>query len=81
MAIAYKVISEVRKVYDSKGKPRGFGVLLELYFPDGQTKQYRYTERTKKELIANMHNGKMARWVDCARLDERGNLEFEIRLY
>ena len=80
MAIAFKVIGEVKKVVDSKGKARGFGVLLELYFPDGQTRQYRYTGHRKKDVLADMQNGKMARWVNCARLVERGYLVFEIQL-
>lgn len=80
MAIAFKVIGEVRKVVDNKGRVRGFGVLLELYFPDGQTRQYRYTGRRKKDVMADMHNGRMARWVNCARLDDRGHLVFEIQL-
>ena len=81
MAIAFKVIGEVQKVVDPKGRERGFGVMLELYFPDGQTRQYRYTGRRKKDVLEAMHNGKMARWVDCARLDEHGHLVFEIQLY
>ena len=81
MAIAFKVIGEVQKVVDSKGRTQGFGVLLELYFPDGQTRKYRYTGQRKKDVVEAMHNGKMARWVDCARLDERDHLVFEIQLY
>ncbi len=80
MAIGYKVIGQVQKVVDTKGRARGFGVLLELHFPDGQTRRYRYTGHRKKDVLADMHNGRMARWVNCARLDERGNLVFEIQL-
>ena len=48
MAFAFKVIGEVQKVVDSIGRARGFGVMFELYFPDGQTCKYRYTGRKKK---------------------------------
>lgn len=80
MAMAFKVIGDVEKVIDSKGKVQGFGVLVEIYFPGGEKRQHRYTARRKKEVIEAIHNGKMARWVKCACLDDRGNLVFQLGL-
>lgn len=81
MAIAFKVIGDVEKIVNSNGKAQGFGVLVEIYFPDGEKRQYRYTARRKKEVIEAMNNGKMARWINCACLDDRGNLVFQLGFY
>jgi hypothetical protein len=79
-AIAYKVVGEVEKIVNSNGRIQGYGVLMEIYFPDGEKRQYRYTARRKRDVLAAMNNGKMARWVDRASLDNRGKLVFQIDL-
>lgn len=77
-AIAFKVIGEVEKIVNSNGRIRGYGVMVEIYFPDGEKRQYRYTARWKRDLIEAMQNGKMAKWIDRARLSNQGNLVFQI---
>jgi hypothetical protein len=81
MAIAFKVIGEVEKIVDCNGKAQGFGVLVEIYFPEGEKRQYRYTACRRKDVIEAMNSDKMARWINCACLDERGNLVFQLGLY
>lgn len=79
-AIAFKVIGEVEKIVNSNGNIQGYGVLVEIYFPDDEKRQYRYTARRKRDLIEAMSSGKMARWMDHARLSSQGKLVFQIDL-
>jgi hypothetical protein len=76
-----KILGEVGKRTDFRGKPCGWSVPLEITFPDGRTTKYNYGARTRKELLASMENGSMQRWIDCAQLDTPGMISFVLSLY
>lgn len=81
MANTYKLLGNVEKIVDGRGRSRGFGVLVEITFPDGRQKEHLYQSRKKKDLLADMQNGKMASWINCARIDaQSGNLVFQLEL-
>ncbi len=78
----FKIIGKIEKISNAKGIAYGFGVKTEITFPSGEKRDYTYVSFRKKDLVRDMENGKLARWIDCARIDTHtGNLVFQLGLY